>query len=101
VNLPLRYYNKHGVLASRLFVEAEKQGKAEVDKVAKALTTLRSEFKAHPKLLTFMVNAAKTPQQKSTLVAKLATSLNLPPTLTRFLGIQPNPPPLVILINSF
>jgi len=84
VNLPLRFYNKSGTLASRLYVEAEKGGKAEVDKVASALTTLRNEFNAHPKLLTFLVNAAKTPQQKSALFKSLATTLKLPPTLTRF-----------------
>jgi len=85
VNLPVRFYNKPGVLASRLYVEAEKGGKAEVDKVASSLVTLRKELAAHPKLLSFILNAAKTPQQKSTLFSKLTTSLNLNPTLGRFL----------------
>jgi F0F1-type ATP synthase delta subunit len=85
VNLPLRFYNKPGLLASRLYVEAEKSGKAEVDKVAAALTSLKNELAAHPKLAAYLTNAAKTPQQKSALFNNLATSLNLPPTLTRFL----------------
>eukprot|EP00026_Physarum_polycephalum_P013233 Phypoly_transcript_13613.p1 GENE.Phypoly_transcript_13613~~Phypoly_transcript_13613.p1 ORF type:complete len:297 (+),score=80.18 Phypoly_transcript_13613:48-938(+) len=85
VNLPLRFYNKPGTLASRLYVEAEKKGKAEVDNVAKSLTSLKNELQAHPKLLAFFLNAAKTPQQKSKLIASLSSSLKFSPTLSTFL----------------
>jgi F0F1-type ATP synthase delta subunit len=85
VNLPLRFYNKPGLLASRLYVEAEKSGKKEVDSVATALATLKNELTAHPRLAAYLSNAAKTPQQKSALFKSLSTSLKLPPTLSRFL----------------
>jgi len=85
VKLPLRFYNKPGTLASRLYVEAEKKGKDEVDKVAKSLASLKVELQAHPELLTYFLNAAKSPQQKSALIARLSSSLKLTPTLSTFL----------------
>jgi F0F1-type ATP synthase delta subunit len=85
VDLPLRFYNKSGLLASRLYVEAEYEGEEEVDNVYDSLLDLRDEFDEYPELLSFFLNAANTPQQKSTLFARLGTLLEFPTTLSIFL----------------
>lgn len=84
MHLPIRLYSRAGTLASRLYVTAEKVNKADVDKVAASLETLRKELVAHPKLNAFLSSPAKTPEQKSVLLNKLGATLKFHPTLATF-----------------
>jgi F0F1-type ATP synthase delta subunit len=85
LNLPLRLYSKHGILASRLYVLGERAGKGEVDKVATSIAALHKELLAYPKLNAFLASPANTPDQKKILLTKLSTLLKLNPVLSSFL----------------
>jgi F0F1-type ATP synthase delta subunit len=84
LNLPIRMYSKSGTFASRLYVDAEKGAKGDVDKVAASLEALKNELVAHPKLNAFLSSPARTPEQKRALLKQLVSTLKLHPTLATF-----------------